>query len=440
MVAFAALAHIPGPKAAPLIGHTLNILHDSYGFHGQVSQKYGNVYKVNMLGEWRVILIGADALEMVLTDKDQIFSSEQGWDMIKDLFPGGLMLRDFDNHRRHRRIMQAAFKAPTLRAYQIRMGQEIQTLVGRWALDTPFEFYPAVKDLTLRMGGAVFMGLPTDAPETRHLNKAFADEVAGSFGLVRKPLPFTKLGRGVAGRKLLVETFSKLIGERRTSGGDDFFSQMCLAKDEDGAGWSDAEIVDHFNFLLMAAHDTTASALTTMVWALSTHPEWQDRLIEEVAGLPPGPLTPEAMAQMELTERVFKEALRLVPPVPFIPRRATRAFEFEGVTIPAGTSVSVSPGMVMSSPQMFTNPESFDPDRFSPNRAEDKRHRYAWAPFGGGAHKCIGLHFSTMQVKTFVAALLRHARVEGTGAPEANWQRMPIPQPKDKLPVILRPL
>ena len=92
----------------------------------------------------------------------------------------------------------------------------------------------------------------------------------------------------------------------------------------------------------------------------------------------------------------------------------------------------------MMDPDLWTEPDRFAPDRFSSNRAEDQRHKFAWAPFGGGAHKCIGMHFSLMEVKAVVAAFFRRYRIEKTGGPTA-WQRLPIPRPKDGLPVRLRP-
>jgi cytochrome P450 len=116
---------------------------------------------------------------------------------------------------------------------------------------------------------------------------------------------------------------------------------------------------------------------------------------------------------------------------------ALQDFTWKGYDIPAGTSLSLNPGVTMLSPELFSNPNEFDPDRFSPERAEDRVHRFAWSPFGGGAHKCLGMHFAAMQVKLFVATLLRQRRVHlPKGAPE--WCRMPIPKPKGGLPVVFR--
>lgn len=433
------LSHIPNLPKLPVLGHTLDMLRDSYGLHQRSAKAFGPVYKVHVLGQWRVSLGGAEALEFILGDNSNLFSSHDGWDVLHSLFPGGLMLRDFEDHRGHRRIMQSAFRKPVMDGYRNRMAEALEGLIADWPVETPFAFFPAIKTMTLQMGAAVFMGLPLDDPRVGKLNAAFAAEVAASLGVVRKPLPLTKMRRGMQARRYLLETFEEMVPERRANPGGDFFSQMCLAVDEDGKGWSTQEVLDHFNFLLMAAHDTTAASLAKVIWALGTYPDIQARVLDEVAALQDAPLDDVALAQLEYTERLFKEALRLLPPVPFIPRRAVRDFDWHGTYVPAGTWVTAAPGIVLISLTHWSDPETFDPDRFSPNRAEDRTHKYAWAPFGGGAHKCIGLHFATMQVKIFLVLLLRRYRVELAQAEPVDWIRVPIPQPRGGLPIRLVP-
>lgn len=431
-----ALSHIPAAKAKPLVGNTLDLLRDSYGLHKTCVDTLGEVYRVHVLGRWRVALSSVDAMEYVLTDPDKLFSSAEGWETLKDIFPGGLMLRDFDDHRAHRRIMQVAFRKPAMDHYLQAMAPALATLLERWPNDKPFDFYAAIKDMTLRVGAHVFLGLSVDDPETDTLNRAFIDEVLATVTVIRKPLPFTRRGRGVAAQKLLTARFRAMIAERRAGDGQDFFSQMCRATDEQGKGWTDAEIADHFNFLMMAAHDTTASALTVVADALCTHPDWQDRLAAECAAIP-APLTPEALDRFALTDRVLREALRLMPPVQIIPRLAVRDFDWKGHHIPAGTYVSVQTALIHRDPALWTNPDTFDPDRFSENRAEDRAHRFAWSPFGGGAHKCIGMHFATMQAKAFCHALLPGRRLAHAGDGRTDWARMPIPRPKGGLQIVL---
>ncbi|OWU84112.1 hypothetical protein ATO6_13665 [Oceanicola sp. 22II-s10i] len=433
----AELAHIPAPPQTLFFGNTLDSLKDLAAFTRSNAAQFGEVYRVRFMGRWRVSLTSAEAAQYVLTDPDKLFSNTLGWDLLTRTFSGGLMLRDFDDHRAHRRIMQVAFRKPALDSYLDLMAPVIGPLIDEWPVDTPMTFYPAIKDATLRLGANVFAGLPLDDPRAEELNRAFMALVASSMAILRVPLPGSTYARGLKARADMTRLLTQLMTERRGGDGTDFFSEMCRAEDEEGRAWTTDEIVAHFTFLLVAAHDTTATALTSMIWTLAEHPDWQDRVAEEAAALGDGPFTPDMLERMPLTERVMKEGLRLIPPAPVISRRSLRAFEWAGIPIPAGTMINVQVGVIHTSERHYTDPDRFDPDRYAPDRAEDRSHRFAWTPFGGGAHKCIGMHFATMQMKMLVRAILSRYRIAPAGDAPVHWQRLPIPRPKGGLPIIL---
>lgn len=434
-----ALAHIPGPAAPPVVGHTLTVVRDAYGSQQRFIDRYGLVYKTKVLGVWHINLCGADAIEMVLMDRDRLFSSAQGWDAIEQLFAGGLMLQDFEVHRKNRRIMQSAFRAEALQEARTAMWPAMQQLVGALPRHRPFQFYDAVKELTLRIGCSVFLGLELRDPKAALLNKALIDQIKASVSGVRRPLPFSPMRRGLKARGHVHAMLRAMIAQRKGHEGRDFLSAMCRARDDDGRGWDDTALVEQFNFLMMAAHDTTASALTALVWLLGTHPEWQVKIRDEIRALSQDPAGGPRIDQMGQTDMVIKEALRLVPPVPFIPRRALGPFEWQGHDIPAGASITVNPGVTMLSDQLYSRPLRFDPLRFALGRAEDKAHKFAWTPFGGGAHKCIGLHFAMMEIKLFLAALMQHDNIKLAGPCAPRWLRLPIPRPACGLPIVLTP-
>src|SRR5262249_58612524 len=151
------------------------------------------------------------------------------------------------------------------------------------------------------------------------------ERVVAAGAPIGTPLPFTQMGRGVAGRKRIVAYFSAQIPIRRARGGDDLFSQLCRATDEDGALLSTQDIIDHMSFLMMAAHDTLTSSLTSFVGELAAHPDWQRKLRDEVSALNLAADAPTSFDNLEalpLTEMAFKEALRVKPPVPSLQRRA----------------------------------------------------------------------------------------------------------------------
>ena len=246
------LDHIPGEGGLPLIGNTFKMLADPHAFTKRMVETYGRVYKTRAFGGWNVAMVGPEANELVLFNKDKIFSSEQGWGPVLDqLFPRGLMLMDFDHHRIDRRALSIAFKPEPMRHYSGALNRGIAQEVRKWQGE--MLFYPAIKKLTLDLAADSFIGIPW-GPEADKINEAFVDMVQASVAPVRRPLPFTKMKKGVDGRKYLVDYFTKETHRRRSEGGgQDMFSQFATATREDGSLLPVDEVVDHMNFLMMAA-------------------------------------------------------------------------------------------------------------------------------------------------------------------------------------------
>ncbi len=429
--------YVPGRDGWPIVGTTLEQLKDPHAFTRRMVSQFGPVYRTNSFGGRFVQLIGPEANELVLFDRDKVFSSEQGWGPVLNLvFPRGLMLMDFEKHRSDRRTLSIAFKPEPMKLYADALNSGIAKRVAEWS-GKNITFYTAIKQLTLDLAAVSFLGLPW-GPDADKINKAFVDMVQASIGIIRVPLPGTAMGRGVAGRKFLLDYFGREVPKRRASDGQDMFSQICRATKEDGTLLTDDEIIDHMNFLMMAAHDTITSSATSMVMLLARHPEWQEKLREEFSGLGVNgdELPFDRLGDLVLTDYAFKESLRMIPPVPSLPRRAIKPFSFGGYDFPAGTYVGIQPAYTHQMPEHWPDPEQFDPMRFEPEQVKT-RHKYAWVPFGGGAHMCLGLHFAYMQIKILMWHMLRNHRIEiGQGAGD-DWQAWPIPKPRDGLPVKL---
>ncbi len=446
-----ALDHIPGDGGLPVLGNTMKVLADPPKFAKEAVARYGRVYKNHIFGGWQVALVGAEANELMLFDRDKIFSSEQGWGPVLDkLFPRGLMLIDFDHHRMDRRALSIAFKPGPMRHYSDALNRGIASAVAYWGAGKnggEMRFYPAIKKLTLDLAAESFIGIEW-GPEADRINQAFVDMVQASVAPIRRPLPFTLMRKGVKGREFLVDYFTKETARRRKEGGgQDMFSQFATATREDGELLPADQVVDHMNFLMMAAHDTITSSATSLVYLLAKHPEWQEKLRQEILAVTGGmdakghsrAIAYDDLGKLTLCEMAFKESLRMIPPVPSMPRRALKDFEFGGYTIPAGTQVGINIAMTHMMPEYWNDPEQFDPLRFTPD-AVKARHKYAWVPFGGGAHMCLGLHFAYMQVKVLMVHILSRYSIEIAGGYDPEWKAWPIPQPKDGLKVAFRPL
>lgn len=270
------------------MGNTFKQLADPHAYTRRMVETYGKVYKTHAFGGWNVALIGAEANKLFLFDKDKILSSEQGWGPVLDhLFPRGLMLIDFDHHRIDRRALSIAFKPGPMRHYMGALNSGIAGEVSKWT--GAMLFQPAIKQLTLDIAADSFLGI-TWGPGADKVNTAFVDMVQASVAPVRKPLPFTKMIKGVDGRAFMVDFLTRETNRRRAEGGgQDMFSQFAKATREDGSLLPVDQVVDHMSLLMMAAHDTNTSSATSLLYYLATQPDWQEKMREEIMAVMGGP-------------------------------------------------------------------------------------------------------------------------------------------------------
>ena len=439
------LKPVMGDAGLPILGHMIETFRGGPDYVLEVYRKYGPVHYAYSPALASVSALGPDATQEIFSNKNKDYS-QKGWHpVIGPFFNRGLMMLDFEEHMYHRRIMQEAFTRPRLAGYVEHIDRVASEVVVRdWATDDPrFLFHPSVKKLTLDIASVVFMGHEpgSDKELVTKVNDAFTITTRAGGAIIRTSVPPFKWWRGLQARKVLEDYFVQRVKERRDSGGTDMLSVLCHATDEDGNTFTDEDIVNHMIFLMMAAHDTSTSTMTTMAYYLAANQDWQQRCRDESDRLGDGPLDIEALEKLESLDLVMNESLRLVTPLPFNVRQTVRDTDLLGYYIPAGTNVVTWPGMNHRLPELWTEPEKFDPERFAEPRSEHKRHRYAFAPFGGGAHKCIGMVFGQLVIKTVMHRLLREYRLELPRpgyTPRYDYGGMPIPM--DGMPIVLRRL
>ena len=439
------LKPVLGDSGLPVVGHLIETFRNGPDFLLEVYRKHGPLHFAKTPALSAIAALGPDATQAVFSNKNKDYCQKAWHPVIGPFFNRGLMLLDFDEHMYHRRIMQEAFTRSRLSGYVEHIDRVASKVVANdWATnDARFLFHPAVKELTLDIASVVFMGHEpgTDHDLVTRINQAFTTTTRSGGAIIRTAVPPFKWWRGLQARQVLESYFTERVKECRQAGGTDMLTVLCHTTDEDGNSFTDADIVNHMIFLMMAAHDTSTSTLTTMANQLAANQDWQDRCRDESARLGDGPLDIDALEKLETLDLVINESLRMVTPLPFNIRQAVRDTELLGYFIPAGTNVSLWPGLNHRLPELWTDPEKFDPDRFAEPRAEHKRHRYAFAPFGGGAHKCIGMVFGQLEIKTVMHRLLRKYRLElPHPGYRARYDYAGMPVPIDGMPIVLRPL
>lgn len=433
------LKPVMGNYGFPVLGHVLSSLAEPLDFARRRYERYGPVSWAGGVGFRIVTLMGPDALETAWVNRDKVFSSTRGWaPVIGPFFHRGIMLLDFEEHRDHRRIMQQAFTRSALDGYLDLMRPSIDRTLSGWPSTQSFPFYPSIKHLLLEQAAEVFVGSRL-GPETDQLAADFHDTVRGGQALLRADVPGGVWARGLRARERLERFFGDQIPARQRGDGTDLFSMLCRSEDDDGARFTDADVVNHMIFLLMAAHDTTAIALSMLAYELGRNPHWQDALRDEATAQPNDAPTVLDLDAYPLLDAAFKEILRMYAPAGTLFRQTVRDTDILGHFVPARTQVAINVYASMRLADWWPEPDTFAPSRFvdsSDSRAAVSR--YVFAPFGGGAHKCIGQQFADMTVKATMHQMLR--RFEWR---VADGYRLPLtwgtgPTPADDLPIALR--
>jgi cytochrome P450 len=434
--------NIAGESGLPFLGSIIDLMNDPYKLANRLYEKFGPVARIRLLNQPYLMVMGADINRMICLDEDRNFSPMMGYEQsLAEFYSGGLLVRDFDNHRAHRRIFQTAFKNDTMKLYIDVINRVVNKNIDSWQHKTDFHFFPHVKTTLLDVAAQIFLGIEDfNGNEAKRIAHTFENINAGMMSIVRWDTPLLPFCQWRKSKEAMRYMESYLIGqipERRASNKMDIFSVICREKDDNGEHFSDRDIASHISFLLFAAHDTTTSNLSYIMQFLAQHGDVQAKARVECQTKGKQFLHFDDLPDMQELEKIQFESLRLRPSATMMSRRTIRECEIAGVTIPADTIINVFPQFTHMMKEHWDEPEKFDPERFSPERAEHKRHPYQFLPFGGGAHKCIGIHFSGMIVKCFMNQMLLNYEWQVPDGYDPKHQVLPMPKQKDDLPLIL---
>ncbi len=434
------LDHIPGDYGLPFLGHTIRYLKDPLPWAQERYKQYGELSKVSTTGTRGVLCLGPDLAQQIMLDPGRDFSSKMGFhDRVATFFSGSLIMEDFEHHRHQRRIMQTAFKNDSLKHYTQEINRIYDRALGEWQResDQTIPFFVYIKDLLLEVAAEIFIGETERGERVRKLNQAFVDCVNGIMYIVPLNLPGFAMHKGIKGKEYLQNFIGGLVPQKRAGDGLDMLSHFCREKDEDGNFFDDEEITNQTIFLLFAAHDTTTAAITHTIYYLARHPEVKQKLYEECKALGKDELGYDDLDAVPYMQQVFNEVQRIRPSVPSVPRRTIRDVEMAGYKVPAHTMIYTLPRFTHWMEEYWDEPFKFDPDRFSPERNEHKKHPFQFHPFGGGAHKCIGMHFSQMEYKCFIYKFMLQFDFEARHESDPFMQTFPLPKPTDDMPIQL---
>jgi cytochrome P450 len=410
-----------GPDTLPLLGHLVPLLRDPYSFVTAMAA-HGDVVRIRV-GPLKLVLV----CDPVLTDRvlrnDRTFDKGGPiYDRAREVLGNGLSTCPHDLHRRQRRLVQPAFHRSRMPGYAKIMIDQTASVAGAWHNGQVLDVLAEMLTITGRIAAVTIFSdnLPT---KTQHeVIEDFSTVVGGIYVRALLPPPLDRLPtpgnrRYHRANARLRRTVRGLIAERRATGVDtgDLLSALLSAHGldaRDDENLSDNEIIDQALSFYVAGTETTATTLAWALCLLGQHPAVQQSVHAEVDAVLAGrPATYADLPGLELTGRVVTETLRLRPPGWWLNRVATTDTTLGEYTVPKGTVVVYSPYLIQHRPDLYLEPEIFRPDRWisapvsHPQRAE-------FIPFGGGARRCIGDHFSITEAVLALATILTRWQLE----------------------------
>lgn len=430
----------PGKFGLPILGETVAFISDPYHFVNQRYHQYGSIFKTNLIGKPTVVMVGPEAIEFILASHIECFSWREGWpDNFKTLLGESLFLQDGAEHRKNRRLMMPALHGPALANYVTSMEDITRSYLRKWEEKQEFTWFEEFKQLTFDIANQLLLGT-NSGEDNIYFSKLFQTLTNGFFAINPLALPFTKLGKAITARNQILEYLTQVVKERQQNLSQDALSLLIQAKDEDGNRLSEQEIIAQSVLLLFAGHETTTAMLTWLCVELARHPEVLRRAREEQLQFASDSLTLEQLGKMPYLEQILWEVERLHPPVGGGFRGVVKEFEFNGFHVPAGWQLLYSIFVTHRLEEIYPEPERFDPDRFSPQRQENKKYPFSLIGFGGGPRVCIGIAFAKMEMKIVAAHLLRGYHWEILPHQSLEPLRIPTNRPKDGLQVRFQPL
>ena len=411
----------PGPKGSFLLGSLRDLQRDPLAFFEHVQREYGGIARLR-LGPRRAYLVSdPEYVREVLVSQARIvpktnFIREQ----LGRFLGNGILTNEGDSHRRQRRLVQPAFNHQKIARYAGSMVTLTAKMLDGWKVGHSYDIDEEMMHLTMEIIAETAFGTEVDGVFQR---VADAIAVLQAISIIEfkagymlpEWVPTANNRRRKKAAKVMSDTVLTFIRERRASGEerDDLLSMLLQAQDEDdGSVMTDEQVRDEAVTLFAAGHETTSNAMTWTWYLLAQHPQVEAALHEELDRvLGDRPPTLADLRDLPYTEMVVKEALRLYPPAWLLMSRTpSEPLTLGGVAIKPGEWIFVAPWVIHRNPDQFPDPARFDPGRFAPGE-EDQRPRYAYLPFGGGPHVCIGNGFAMMEARLILATVAQRYRL-----------------------------
>lgn len=411
---------------SPLLGGGLPALGHAYAFwrrpvdllrRGQ--KEFGDVWSLNLGGRRATVLTGPSASESFFRAPEDVLNARECYQFTVPVFGPGVAY-DVTPAEMDRQLsfVHPALSERRLRSYVDVMVEETQSYLQSWGDAGERDLFAATQDLTLFIATRCLLGEEVRRHFSAEFARLYHDLDGGmtvlAFFMPQAPLPaFRRRDRA---RAAVQQLLARVIASRRANGAvrhEDFLSTLLAHRDDQGQPLADHVVVGLLLTLVFAGQHTSAVLAAWTGILLHEHARFLPPVLEEVhSDMAGGAITYESLRHLTVLERCIKEAERLRPPLIVLMRTVLRDYEVNGFELPVGSLAMVSPAISHRTASAYTEPDTYDPDRFAPGREEDRKAPYSLIGFGGGKHRCIGMLFAYQQIKVIWASILRRYEVE----------------------------
>lgn len=418
-----------GGRSAPcFLGGIRERVRAPHRFFLSLARDHGDVVQYRLAPEPTYLLNHPDHVKHVLVTHGANYSKDTPLSaLVKLVTPRGLVVSENPLWREQRRLLQPLFLPESLRRFEAWLQDATRARLASWQAHSergePFDIARETQALHRGIFTRILFGCAFEELDeiVGHVSETLMDLARPKHQQFQESLP--RFDRAVR----------EMICQRRRQPNappGDLLDALLAARDpETGHAMDDEQVRDEIFALLLAGHESAASALNWLWLWLGRHPEIADRIAAEAAQVL-GERAPglDDLPRLAQCQRAIKESMRLTPTAWSFSRRALGDDVIGGYAIPAGALVVLSPYTLHRHPDFWPDPERFDPERFTPER-EAERHRYAYLPFGAGARRCLGEHLAGLEIGLVAAAVLQRFR----------WQLVPEHRVEEQAVVTLRP-
>jgi cytochrome P450 len=434
------------PPATLFGGHVRHFTGDLLGFLSRCERDFGAIVPLRIYNVPVFLINDPDVVAEVLVRRHASFEKGLAIQILRPMFGDGLLSAPHAHWRKHRTLLQPAFRRRAIERYTTSMIESTRALLDSWVPGSRRDIHDDMMSLTLDIVVRSLFG-----SDVSHRDRAAVIAAAHAlqefFGRFRRsyvalpaviPTPANLILRRSARR--LDASIYAMIEARRRSGarGDDILSLLLDARDEHGAAISERQIRDELATLFLAGTETTAGALAWSFYLLARNPQVRDALSDEVDRVLQGaPPTADDLPRLVYTDKLFKEVLRLYPTAHVFGRTAIEPCELRGHRITPGAQILISPWAIQRSRRHYDEPDQFRPERWTPEMTA-KLHKLAYLPFGGGARSCIGGVFATTEAKLILATIAQRFSIELPAGVEVRPDPAVTLRSAGGLPMIVR--